>query len=384
MAALAMSTISGPFPENFHWRSALELETTDVQEGAITEAPAHAHFDGEGHGRPFRTCVATLNNPSLAEAEEIEALTRTTSMSHIVCGFEVGAAGTPHLQLTFTNDKPQRWTWWKNFFQANGQERLWFKPAIAPGPARKYCEKGGFFFTRKDAPTVGQGTRTDITELVSFTIDVAAGKRTYAAAFNGDYPDLSESLPNSLFRYSSHFSRSLQLLVVPTPRAHWTHGVWLHGPPGTGKTSWVLQAFPDAEFITWTTSGFMNGYTGQSKVVVMDDEDVQNLTPSLLKKLINKTKVTINTKNCGRMWWNPEVFIIISNYEITDMPWYTADAPSTDQHGFTAVQARFEPHRHGYTQIFNNFTVPHDCPDWLVGAGPAAGEQLPPEVEEDN
>lgn len=106
MAALAMSTISGPFPENWHWRSALELTAADVQDGAITEAPAHAHFDGEGHGRAFRTCVATLNNPSLAEAEEVEALTRTTSMSHIVCGFEVGASGTPHLQLTFTNDKP--------------------------------------------------------------------------------------------------------------------------------------------------------------------------------------------------------------------------------------------------------------------------------------
>lgn len=330
--------------------------------------------DAEGDNRAFRTIALTYNNPSLDTANTFDGLVAGTSISHSVVGYEVGAGGTPHLQVALTNKSPMRWNAWRNFLEEQGLGACWFSKAIAPQQLRQYCKKGGFFTEHKNPPGLGQGHRSDLDGMVSFVVRCVNGTRTYAQAFldpNADDPE-----PSTLFRYSAHFNRAMQLCILPEPRSHWTHGVWIHGPPGSGKTTWVLQAWPEAEFITWTASAFMNGYSGQAKVVVMDDEDVASLTPSLVKKLVNKTRVTINVKNNGKMWWNPEILIILSNWEITDMPWYNDDAPSTDAEGFTAVQSRFEPHRGGYMNVFTEYTVPHDCPDWLVGQGPAAGEQI--------
>lgn len=345
---------------------------SEPQDDAVSEK--HGNPDAVGDGRPFRSIVMTLNNPTLDHANILDALVSQTTASWLVCGFEVGAAGTPHLQVTITNHTPQRWTWWRNFLESHGLGACWFHRAIAPAAARTYCKKGGFFFERKNPPGLGQGHRSDLDDMVSFVIECVNGRRTYHDAFLQNAP--TDPSPSAMFRYSAHFSRTMQLCLVPEPRNHWTHGVWIHGPPGSGKTSWVLQAWPQAEFITWTASQFMNGYSGQAKVCVMDDEDVAALTPSLVKKLVNRTKVTINVKNNGKLWWNPEILIILSNWEITDMEWYNNDAPSTDAQGFTAVQSRFEPHRDGYMNSFTNFTVPHDAPDWLIGEGPAAGDQI--------
>lgn len=344
----------------------------EPQADAVSET--NGNPDAVGDGRPFRTVVMTLNNPTLDHANILDALVANTTASWLTCGFEVGSSGTPHLQVTITNCSPQRWTWWRNFLEQQGLGACWFHRAIAPAAARTYCKKGGFFFEHKNPPGLGQGHRSDLDDMVSFVRECVAGRRSFGTAFLA--PAATDPEPSALFRYSAHFSRTMNLCLVPEPRSHWTHGVWIHGPPGSGKTSWVLQAWPQAEFITWTASGFMNGYSGQAKVVVMDDEDVSALNPSLVKKLVNRTKVTINVKNNGKLWWNPEIFIILSNWEITDMEWYNNDAPATDAQGFTAVQSRFESHRAGYMNSFNNYTVPHDCPDWLIGQGPASGEQI--------
>lgn len=380
MAAFEMSP-AFPTPDAWAWSFGAgphfgggSSSQDSVQDDAICEV--HGDGDAVGSNSGFRTAVITLNNPTLEEAQDVEQLVARLTFCHMVCGFEIGAGGTPHLQIALTNASPQRWTWWRNALSAAGLGRCWFKKADYVRAARAYCKKDGFFIERKNAPSgPGQGARTDLDDMVSFVRECVHGRRSFATAFLA--PTDTDPPASAMFRYSAHFNRTMQLCLVPSPRDHWTHGVWIHGPPGSGKTSWVLQAWPQAEFITWTASGFMNGYTGQAKVVVMDDEEVQNLTPALVKKLINKTKVTINVKNNGKMWWNPEIFIIISNWEITDMSWYsTDDAPATDAHGFTAVQSRFESHRHGYKNVFIDFTVPHDCPDWLIGQGPESGLQI--------
>lgn len=376
MAAISVdpNPVFPSLPEAFAWQPWMAVvPPPDPEADPAVHASENMEICDQDHPAGFRSFVGTLNNPSLREAQTITRLHGDGTFAWVVMGAEVApTTGTPHLQLCITLPKPQRWNAIQNLLESNDLGRMWFKKALRVQAARQYCRKGGHVVELRHQSTQ-QGKRNDLDDLVRFTRDVLAGTRTFSEAFHDKYPDVSSS---SLFRYSSHYERALRLCVVPQCRHTWTRGVWIHGPPGSGKTTWIMQAFPDCEFVTWTRSGFMNGYTGQSKVVVMDDEDIQILNVNLVKKLVNRTRVTVNVKNNGMMWWNPELLVIISNYEITSMPWYNEDSPEVDEHGYTAVQARFEEHRGGYTAQFTNFTVPHDCPDWLVGQGPAAGAQV--------
>lgn len=373
MATLHISpTYLSSFPDNWRWRPDTTPGSPAPPSGQVTDDQVQENAylavrDAEGMGRTHRSWVGTVNNPS---HEELRILVEDLDTTYIVIGAEVGDSGTPHLQLCMTMKRPYRWNGFKNRLNELGLSRMYFAPVNkSVAAARQYCKKDGHVYEKRSTP--GQGHRTDLDSLVSLCRDVANNKRTWSDAF--DDPLLS----SSLFRYSAHASRAHAMMVVPTPRTHWTRGVWLHGPPGCGKSSWVLQAFPQAEFITWTPQGFMNGYTGLARVVVMDDEALDLLPISLIKRMVNRTKVTINVKNQSKLWWNPEIIIFISNFPVESMRWWNQDAEETDQHGYTAVQSRFFEHRQGYCGEFTRrHHAPGDLPDWLLGEGPAAGDPI--------
>lgn len=100
-----------------------------------------------------------------------------------------------------------------------------------------------------------------------------------------------------------------------------TRGVWVHGPPGTGKTQWAqkrsMEIYGQEPFIN-TGNNWMDGYSGQKVIVIEDlDKYTAHKYAHHLKLWADQYKTTAEVKG-GTIPLMHEVLIVTSNYTIEE------------------------------------------------------------------
>lgn len=228
----------------------------------------------------------TVNNYN----EDDETLFKEQDATYLVYGKEIGDSGTPHLQGFITFKTNKRLSALKKIHSTAHWE-------IAKGTspqAADYCKKDGDYYEAGSLPT--QGKRTDL-ESACDKIKQGATLKTVAEEHSEIFVKFGRGL------------RDLQLTLNVSYDHHCCRGIWIWGPPGSGK-SHTARKFSEDLFLK-PQSKWWDGYNNQS-VVLLDDLDTSTLG-HYLKIWSDKYSCTGETKG-GTVNLRHQLFIVTSNY----------------------------------------------------------------------
>lgn len=142
-----------------------------------------------------------------------------------------------------------------------------------------YCDKDGIYL--EYGTYKRQGSRSDIKEL----IELIKEKKSNS--------ELLELMPSQTFMYSKHIEKvrhTLQADRTEAPKV-----IWIHGPAGCGKTSYVADKHPD--YYVKDNSKWWDGYEQQEAILIDDYETPkEGLTYKELLRLFDRYKYQGQTK----------------------------------------------------------------------------------------
>ncbi|AXH73202.1 MAG: putative viral replication protein [Circoviridae sp.] len=238
----------------------------------------------------IRNAVFTLNNYDEPAIEHLRSILKTDKVRYALFGYEVAETGTKHLQGYVSFLKPTRISAIKKALprafveKANGNEQQNYD----------YCSKEGKIeeFGRRSQ----QGKRTDLDTAIEHLRE-------------GGIKRVIEETPREYVK----FHRGLEALEYRLNNTPYNHddvrGVWIWGPPGTGK-SHDARLFDSEAFIK-PQNKWWDGYNGE-KTVILDDLDTCMLG-HYLKIWADKYACTGEFKG-GTVHIRHTKFIITSNY----------------------------------------------------------------------
>ena len=217
---------------------------------------------------------------------------------------ERGDNGNYHLQGYIEVNTPQRYSYFREVlngahFEARRGSRT---------QARDYCMKEDtrvLDYWEIGDWTGGQGARNDLTAMHE---DMLGGM---------GMKELSNKYFGNFLRYDT---KMWKWKVLNTPPRNWLPKVTLLlGPPGTGKTRYIM-AHNDINITFWKgpSSKWFDGYD-MSPIVVMDDYQGNWFPVSTLLRILDSTPLTCETKG-AHVPFVPKEILISANYSIER--WY--------------------------------------------------------------
>lgn len=215
---------------------------------------------------------------------------------YLLYGKEIApTTGTPHLQGFIVFNSAKSGNAVKTLFRCNPHlEPTHFAEAYA-----KYCEKDGDIFEKGERPITqaGKGAK----EKVRWDLVMDAAKH---GRFDEIPDDIMYRNPRAPEIIRNRFLSERQLEPV------YTKHVWVYGPTGTGKTTYVYQKYPGA-FYKRATKWF-DGYKDQDTVVIDDLDYRHEYMAYDLKLWAGEIPFMAETKGGSRMI-RPKLFVITSN-----------------------------------------------------------------------
>lgn len=276
------------------WEPSSELDATAEDNGSTTSTPQDT-TDTSSQGRNW--CF-TLNNPTTEEISNLHtSLPNRVEFRFMVFQLEQGELQTPHVQGYVEFNRVMRFNRVKSLISP----RIYLNQRRGTRQqAADYCrkEEGRIEGPWEYGQGPSQGRRTDLDEI-------------------RDAIDAGTTLDNL---WTDHFSSMIrysrgvkEYLTMKTPQRTFKTQVHIAiGPPGTGKSRWVLDTFPGAY---WKQRGeWWDGYD-RHKTVVMDDFYGWIKYDTLLR-LCDRYPLLVETKG-GQANFVAETIIITSNKE----PW---------------------------------------------------------------
>lgn len=167
----------------------------------------------------------------------------------------------------------------------------------------KYCSKEGQYQEFGLKP-MGNGHRRDL----ALAAEAIIRDKKPIAQIAQEYPVPFVQYHNGLAKLCAYTFNGSSY-DHPTVR-----GVWIHGPPGTGKTTYARTRYTDI-YIKAQNKWF-DGYNGE-RTIVLDDFDCAHLS-HYLKIWMDKWACTGEIKG-GTINLRHHVFVVTSNYSIGDL-----------------------------------------------------------------
>jgi len=230
---------------------------------------------------------------------------------------EEGESGTKHLQGYIAFKKPVRMSRLKKEFL--GDRAHCEKARGTDEDNSVYCKKGNqkkdeWEELKQSGPNYGIGA--DFVE--HGTIETNQGKRTDLEKAIADIKD-GATLSDVAQDHSEvfvKFGRGLRdlKLMLDEPYDHDSvRGLWIWGPPGTGKSHHARQINPNSTYLKPQNKWF-DGYNGQD-IILLDDLDT-GMLGHYLKIWADKYACTGETKG-GTINLRHKQFVVTSNYPIS-------------------------------------------------------------------
>lgn len=261
-----------------------------------------------------RAWCFTLNN----YVDEDYAAIAMLGAQYTVYGKEVGETFTPHLQgyVYFSNKKSMKQL--KKLLP----RAHWEIRRGSHAQARDYCQKDGDYEEFGKEPEKAGGDKMEE--------KIAKNKRmqSYPLQELVDSGELNILDVKRLKQSRDILANEGGAFVADDVR-----GVWIHGPPGTGKTHYARSEFGDVFFVKAQNKWF-DGYQGE-KVIVLDDLDKGGACLGhYLKIWADKWSCTGEVKG-GTVPLRHETFVVTSNYTPDEL-W------TEDEEMRKAIERRFK------------------------------------------
>jgi hypothetical protein len=168
--------------------------------------------------------------------------------------------------------------------------------------AHKYVAKDELMAEFSKIPP-GQGKRTDIDEFKTGVEDFVAGKCSVKDMWANHF--------QCMLRYGKGFQKCVN--DHQDARDFCTFMLVIHGPPNSGKTSWVKKMFnPDVLTFNPSSNFFSLPENPRSTVCLFDDPDLGSWSASTIKALSNHAELSVNVKGGYRQFTYKLIVITIN------------------------------------------------------------------------
>lgn len=256
-------------------------------------------------GARGRWCF-TINNYTPDEEQLVKSLAEQAK--YLICGREVGASGTPHLQGFINLKKKKRFAAMKAALGG----RCHLEPARGDDCSNKdYCSKGGDILIEEGVPQK-ERQRSD---LAAACEHVTQG---------GDIREVARIFPETFVR---HY-RGLLALQLYHPdlnkQREWKTEVFVYvGPPGVGKSRICQQLCPTGY---WKPRGkWWDGYHGNNDVIL---DDFYGWLPfDDMLRLCDRYPLTVETKGGTTPFLARRIFITSNR---APHEWYSDEIPNKE------------------------------------------------------
>jgi len=247
----------------------------------------------------LRHFAFTCNNYNYQSYRKIVSARRDLDMSYLIFGKEVGEVEkTPHLQGYVQLAK-------RKYLKAIIASLPNFHITICNGSSQQnidYCKEDGDWLERGISRTQEKRNadqKSDWSELIEYAV-------------NNEVDVLQEIAPRQFVQYY----RTFKSIAVDNLKAKAIDRkcLWVYGEPGTGKSKFVHDHYPNAY---WKNANkWWDSYKGE-KVVVLDDLGTHHLF-ELLKRWADRYPVLGEVKGSS-IGLTYETLIITSNFSIKEL-----------------------------------------------------------------
>lgn len=221
--------------------------------------------------------------------------------SYAIIGREVGDQGTPHLQgfVRFSNPR--------SFNSIRGMLLGQAHIERANGDAasnKEYCSKEGDFWEHGECPA-------------SQKSGGEAEKRRWTDALSAIKENRLDDVPaDIMIRHYANVKKIRKDFMDKPDDEEDVTGLWIWGPPGTGKSYSARQAFPNAYLKP--CNKWWDGYLNED-YVILDDFDLNHKVLGHHLKIWADRYAFIGEDKGGGLRIRPKKIIVTSNYPITEI-----------------------------------------------------------------
>ena len=286
---------------------------------------------GQGGRRAkFRNWCVTINN--YTGVPDAEFLKGPPPIKYLCFGKEVSSTGTPHLQMyvSFANAVAQPSQYFRRFGSGH------FIPANGTADQNaEYCRKDGDFTelgTRPQSQRERGRTGGDM--------EVARWETTWDLAKEGRIEEIPADIR---VRHYSTIQKIAAKYQKAPPKLSKLDNLWLVGPPGTGKSTFVHDQYPDGykKSMTKWWCGYNVDDEGHS-TVILDDLHPRWAEKELLKNWADVFSFVAETKG-GSMQIRPRRIVVTSNYTIEQVLLFRKPfCPQTGERKASPFSARLD------------------------------------------